>query len=78
MARVKTSGEYLEDRPAAGESWDMIAKRAYGDERYTAMLFDANPDLLDRLFFDGTESVEVPIVASEGMSDDLPPWKAEG
>lgn len=77
MARVKTSGESLADRPVAGESWDMIAKRAYGDERYTAMLFDANPGLLDRLFFDGTESVVVPIVASEGLSDELPPWKVE-
>lgn len=75
MARVKTSGEYMIDTPAAGETWDAISKRAYGDEMYVAMLLDANPDLLDRLTFDGTESVRVPIVASEGLADALPPWK---
>lgn len=75
MARVKINGEYMSDAPAAGETWDMVAKRAYGDEMYVAMLLDANPDLLDRLIFDGTESVRVPVVASEGLADALPPWK---
>ena len=75
MARVRTSGEYISDTPAAGEAWDMVAKRAYGDEMYVAMLLDANPDLLDRITFDGTESVRVPVVAREGLADVLPPWK---
>lgn len=58
----------------AGDMWDMIAYRVYGDERYMAQLMEANPDVADVVVFGGGVDLVVPDVAVTASAA-LPPWR---
>ena len=65
---------------SAGESFDLIALRVYGDERYAAELLNANPTLCATPIFSGGERLTLPeidIPDSENQAYFLPnaPWK---
>lgn len=65
---------------AAGESWDSVALKIYGDEKYAAELLAANPALCHILIFVGGEQVhlptlEVPSTESAGYFPATAPWK---
>jgi phage tail protein X len=60
----------------AGDMWDLISKKVFGDEKYMSDLMEANPDLASVLIFDGGVELVVPDVEISEAST-LPPWKRE-
>ena len=40
-------------RTIQGDTWDRIARRFYGDERYLDLLMEGNPECLEYLVFPG-------------------------
>ncbi len=60
----------------AGERWDLLAWRYYGDPTDYNPLIMANPGVAIEPVFDAGISIAVPIVQkSMPVSVDLPPWK---
>lgn len=57
-----------------GDTWDIIAKKIYGKEKYALQLMEANPDLLDNIIFEDNISIIVPDIDLNETST-LPPWK---
>lgn len=69
-------------RCAAGETFDLVALSLFGDEKYAAELISANPEYTDRIVFDGTETLRIPVVslpdedaADETDMSSAAPWK---
>lgn len=68
-------------RCSAGEMFDLIALKLYGDEKYACDLMCANPALCETTVFTGGEMLQIPIVdtanASQGdtLSSNTAPWK---
>lgn len=58
-----------------GDTWDLIAFRMYGSEKYMKYLAEANWPLLDILVFSGGEELTVPDLPEEA-SEDLPFWRS--
>lgn len=64
----------------AGDTWDIIARRVYGDELRADRLMaeKANFPVLDYEVFPSGVTVFVPETAEDGYSDeDLPEWRRE-
>ena len=59
----------------AGESFDLLAGQAYGQEVMASAVIAENPDLCDVLLFDGGESINLPVVDKVESPDTLPPWR---
>ena len=57
-----------------GDTWDLIAKKVYGDESKTDFLMENNIKLLDTLVFSGGVVVETPPLPVE-KSMLLPDWR---
>lgn len=57
-----------------GDSFDMLALQAYGDERLASLIADANPGHIDVLLFEGGEELLVPTIAREPDEPALAPW----
>lgn len=57
-----------------GDTWDIIAKKVYGDEKHMDFLMAHNFPLLDQLVFSTGVQVKVPDLP-ENVSSDLPPWR---
>lgn len=58
----------------SGDTWDVIAKKVYGDEYGAGFLMASNPYLLDTFKFSAGTEVSVPDFPEE-LDGDLPPWK---
>lgn len=64
---------------AAGDTWDLIALRVYGDVKYTDFLMASNPDLalLTIVIFDAGITIDTPPLPEELQTDPgLPPWRS--
>lgn len=64
-------------RTVSGDTWDLIAYRIYGNERYFHKLIRANLNLIDVSVFDANVPVIIPEfleLETEDLSK-LPPWK---
>lgn len=59
----------------AGESFDLLAGQAYGQETMADVIVAANPDLCDVLLFEGGEVIDLPLVERVESPDTLPPWR---
>lgn len=59
-----------------GDTFDDIARQAYGDSHLASILLYVNPDLADRLILDGGELIQIPIIAI-APSETLPPWRTQ-
>ncbi len=59
----------------AGDTWDMIAYKAYGKEIYADYLMKNNYDLLDIFVFSAGTKVYIPELPEETTSN-LPPWRS--
>ena len=60
----------------AGERWDLLAWRYYGDPTDYNPIIVANPGVAIEPVFDAGIPIAVPIVQkSTSLSVDLPPWK---
>lgn len=60
---------------AAGETWDVVAFKAYLDERMASVLIQANPRLAHMVVFEGGERLSVPVVDKVKTPESLPPWR---
>ncbi len=58
----------------AGDTWDVIALRTLGAERYMVELLDANPAHNYTLRFSAGTVLIVPDLPAE-LSASLPPWR---
>lgn len=47
-------------RTIQGDTWDRIARRFYGDERYLDLLMEGNPECLEYLIFPAGVELLVP------------------
>ena len=59
----------------AGESFDLLAGQAYGQETMAGAIIKHNPDLCDVVLFEGGESIDLPLVEAVESPDTLPPWR---
>lgn len=60
-----------------GETWDMVAKRVYGDERFMNVLIAANINLRHIVVFPYGVEIVTPEIDTRSTAYDinLPPWK---
>lgn len=58
----------------SGDTWDMIAKKVYGDEYNADVLMAANPEHIETFCFSAGVIITVPKLTEE-VDGDLPPWK---
>lgn len=57
-----------------GDTWDMIACKVYGDEKYAGFLMEENRLLIDYLVFPGGVTLATPELPEEA-DEDLPIWR---
>ncbi len=57
-----------------GETWDSIALKVYGSEKYAAFLMENNYPCLDILVFSSGTVLNTPDLPEE-MDGELPPWR---
>ncbi|NPV30556.1 MAG: phage tail protein [Firmicutes bacterium] len=60
-----------------GDTWDLIALRVYGSEKYMTKLIEANPEHRETVFFSAGIRLKVPEITTPVPSK-LPPWKRSG
>lgn len=58
-----------------GETWDEIAYKVYGGEKYAAFLMANNYSFLDILVFSAGTVLNTPGIPWYEESDELPPWR---
>lgn len=58
-----------------GDTWDMIAKKVYGDEMLLYLLMDYNPEYLHILVFDSDYILEVPPLNEDEENDKEGLWE---
>lgn len=59
----------------AGDQWDLIAKKVYGDETYMSYLIDNNLQYIDVFEFSAGIALYTPPLQEENINDLLPPWR---
>jgi phage tail protein X len=70
--------QYILHITKAGERWDLLAWRYYGDPTDYKMIIMANPDVTIEPAFEAGIYLAVPIVQKSTLvSVDLPPWKLQ-
>lgn len=61
-----------------GDTFDILAKRQYGDEKYMVVLMNANLPHRKTVIFPAGTVLNAPDIDVEDLDyDDLPPWKRE-
>lgn len=64
---------------AAGDTFDSVALKVYGDEKYAAELLSVNAELCGKLLFTGGEKLYLPVIETVAAGEEtLPqtaPWK---
>jgi phage tail protein X len=58
----------------SGDTWDIVAYRAYGNEMYTDTLIKANIEHKDTYIFPAGVVLTLPEI-DLSVSESLPPWK---
>jgi phage tail protein X len=72
------AGQFIAHVTQAGERWDLLAWRYYGDAALFGPIIQANPAIPIEPVFEAGLSIGVPIlVVNEAVQEtaDLPPWK---
>ncbi len=59
----------------AGDTWDGVAYKVYGDEKLVGYLMDVNTEHLETVIFSGGIQLAVPELPEENKVNNLPPWK---
>jgi phage tail protein X len=68
--------QYIVHITKAGERWDLLGWRYYGDPTDYQMIVMANPGVAIEPVFEAGISLAVPIVQKSSVVNvDLPPWK---
>lgn len=60
---------------AQGDTWDKIALKSMGSEKYMHLLIEANYDYRETVVFSAGCLLKIPSVPNEIEADNLPPWK---
>ncbi|MGC2443353.1 tail protein X [Candidatus Binatus sp.] len=70
------SGQYILHVTTAGERWDLLSWRYYGDSTDYSPIIMANPNVPIEPVFDAGISIAVPLQQkSAAVTANLPPWK---
>lgn len=67
MAKIHTT--------VAGDTFDYLALRYFGDEKLASAIIDKNLDYCDVLIFDAGVKLKIPSAVSVTMPETLPPWR---
>ena len=62
-------------RTAEGDTFDFIALKYYGHERYASRIIQANLDYCDVLIFDAGVELTLPEAPTATKATTLPPWR---
>lgn len=57
-----------------GDTWDIIAFKVYGEERYMSKLIEANLEHIDTFFFKSGVDIVCPDI-EDIIPSSLPPWR---
>ena len=57
-----------------GDTWDGIAVKVYGDEKYMNELLEANQAYREIIIFPANVSLSLPVIQTQTTTI-LPPWK---
>lgn len=57
-----------------GDTWDVIAKKIYGDEKYADYVMGNNPTLIATTIFSAGTLVWIPDLPPD-ETDELPEWR---
>jgi phage tail protein X len=61
---------------SAGDRWDLLAWRYYGDATLYSPIIMANPSIPIEPVFEAGLAIAIPILQlSQSITTDLPPWK---
>lgn len=58
-----------------GDTWDIIAKKVYGNEKLMIHMLRINPEWNQTVFFPSGVILEVPELEADDTPVELPPWK---
>ncbi|MBE3605228.1 tail protein X [bacterium] len=69
-------GQYIIHITSAGERWDLLAWRYYGDATIYSPIIMANPSIPIEPVFEAGLTIAIPIIQlSAPQNSNLPPWK---
>jgi hypothetical protein len=80
---ARLTGDYFEHVTVAGDRWDLLAYRCYGDQYKQTVLLAANRDLVlaelavPPLVLPQGITLKVPVIEEDAGTDLLPPWKRD-
>ena len=81
---VKLTGEYFEHKTIAGDRWDLLAYRYYGDQYKQTVILEANRHLIlddlavQPLMLPQGVTLKIPVIEEEAANTSLlPPWKRD-
>ena len=66
---------YIQYTAQAGDTFDLLALRAYGDDKLASYIIQTNPDYSDVLIFEGGENLQIPMVEDAETEEAVAPWK---
>jgi phage tail protein X len=75
---TKMSQQFIPHITVAGERWDTLAWRYYGDASLFGPIIHTNPQIPIEAVFEAGLTIEVPLLLVNPTvqnSADLPPWK---
>lgn len=75
MLDPETVTEYVEYMAKAGDSFDLLALKMYGDDKLAGYISDYNPDFADVILFEGGEKLMIPVVNNPETEDTIAPWR---
>jgi len=58
-----------------GDTWDIIAFKVYGKEKYAKQLVETNINHVETVIFSAGTVLNVPEITSSPDNSSLPPWK---
>lgn len=75
MLDPETVTEYVEHVAKAGETFDLLALKMYGDDQLAGYIIDYNPDYSDVIIFEGGEILKIPVVDNPETDEMVAPWR---
>lgn len=58
----------------SGDTWDYIAFKTLGSERYTSLLMEVNTKFINTTVFNAGVELTIPVIKTPTPAS-LPPWK---
>ncbi|OPJ63682.1 tail protein X [Clostridium chromiireducens] len=58
-----------------GDTWDMIAFKIYGKEKYAKELVESNINYVETVIFSAGTVINIPEITETVDTSSMPPWK---